>query len=156
MRCSIPHWFLLGLLSGCLPAVNSLAQTVEVRVASSVDDAEESIDGDVSVTSSDLEMTQDRGGAQWVGMRFRGVDVPPGSTVVNAYVQFQADESTRVATTLTVRAEAVGDAASFASDPGNISSRSVTDAGVSWSPPRWFKGDATLAQRTPDLSSVIQ
>ena len=41
-----------------------------------------------------------------VGTRFNGVAIPPGASITNAYLQFQADESHSVATTLTIRAQA--------------------------------------------------
>ena len=64
----------------------------EVRVAASSDDAEENSSGRVSTNSSDLELTYDRGN-QTVGMRFSGTAIPKGATIVNAYIQFQTDET---------------------------------------------------------------
>ena len=54
----------------------------ERRVNSSSDDAEEQTSGSVGLTSSDLEMVQESS-AQQVGIRFQGVDIPPGTTIVN-------------------------------------------------------------------------
>ena len=66
--------------------------SVEVRVAAGSDDAEESTSGSMSLTSSDLELVYD-GSDQTVGIRFSGVDIPQGANIVNAYVQFQVEES---------------------------------------------------------------
>ena len=49
--------------------------TVESRLSASVDDAEESSSGNVSVSSSDLELVEDSS-TQIVGMRFNDIDIP--------------------------------------------------------------------------------
>ena len=129
----------------------------EVRVGSGSDDAEESSGGSVSLSSSDLELVHDRGGDQTVGLRFAGVAVPRGATVTAAWVEFRVDEVNTGVTDLTIRGQAADDAVSFVKVAGDITGRVVTAASVSWSPPVWGTvGEAGLAQRTPDLSAVIQ
>ena len=129
---------------------------VEVRVAGSSDDAEESSSGSVSLTSSDLELVQ-TSSLQTVGMRFGGVAVPPGATIVDAYVQFQVDETDAGAVALTVAGQAADNAPTFTSGSGNVSSRPRTGATVGWSPPAWSTvGAAGAAQRTPNLAAVVQ
>ena len=56
--------------------VPGAATTVEVRVASSADDAEERSSGSISLSSSDLELTTDGSDNQWIGMRFAGLSIP--------------------------------------------------------------------------------
>ncbi len=129
---------------------------LEVRVATGSDDAEQSATGSVSLGSSDLEMVYD-GGDQTVGLRFNAVTIPPGATIFNAYVQFQVDEATSVATSLVLRGQETDNAATFSSTTGNISSRSKTTSSVSWVPPTWgTTGQAGLDQRTPNLASIVQ
>jgi hypothetical protein len=65
---------------------------IETRVGASSDDAEEDEQGRVNRSSSDLELVF-AGGNQTVGMRFSGVGVPPGATILEAYLQFQVDET---------------------------------------------------------------
>ena len=128
----------------------------EIRVAASSDDAEESAAGRVSNSSSDLELTYDRS-YQTVGMRFSGTAIPNGATIVNAFIQFQTDETQSVATSLTIQGEDTDNAGAFLSQTRNISSRPRTTAAVSWSPPAWTTvGEAGPDQRTPDIASVIQ
>lgn len=128
---------------------------VEVRVAKSADDAEESTSGSVSTGSSDLELVYDKG-IQVVGMRFGGVAIPPGAAITQAWVQFEVDEVTSGATSLVVRAQAADDAPSFGGS-WNVSSRAVTAASAAWSPAAWTGvGQAGAAQRTSDLSAVVQ
>ena len=85
-------------------------QVVEVRVSSSADDAEEELDGDMSLDSSDLELIYD-GEDQIVGMRFQGVHIPQGATITNAYVEFETDETDSTATSVMIQAEAIFKAA---------------------------------------------
>jgi hypothetical protein len=131
--------------------------SLEVRVAASTDDAEESPTGGVSRASSDLEMVFDGGGDQTVGLRFNGVDIPPGSTVTSATIQFQTDETHSGATSLTIQGEATDDALTFSGTNGDISSRARTTSTVPWSPAPWTtKGLAGPDQLTPDIATVIQ
>jgi PKD repeat protein/uncharacterized protein YjiK len=126
---------------------------VEERVAANADDAEESTSGNVSLGSSDLELVKD----QTVGIRFNAVSIPPGVTIHNAYIQFQADETHLETTSLTIEGEAIDDAPTFTTSNGNISLRETTPTSVSWSPVPWTTvGEAGANQRTPNIASVIQ
>jgi hypothetical protein len=130
---------------------------IDVRVAAGSDDAEELVTGSMYLTSSDLELVYDRGGDQKVGMRFTGVAIPQGATITKAYVQFQVDQTSSVATDLTIQGEATDNAATFGSAAGDISSRSRTGAAVPWTPPAWSnRNEAGPDQRTSDVASVIQ
>jgi hypothetical protein len=128
----------------------------EVRVSASSDDAEESASGSVNLTSSDLELVY-AGSNQTVGMRFSGITIPYGASIINAYIQFQVDETPNPDTSLTIQGEDVDDAGTFSSSSGNISSRDPTSAFVGWSPAPWNSaGDAGPDQQTPNIASVIE
>lgn len=131
--------------------------TTQHRVAVGADDVEERVsDGRISLDSNDLELIYDRRD-QLVGMRFTGIPVPHGAAILDAYVQFQVDEVSTGAVTLTLKAEASDDAAPFTPLARDLSLRPRTSAAVSWSPPDWTTvGAAGSAQRTPTLASVIQ
>jgi PKD repeat protein len=130
--------------------------TIEVRVAASLDDAEEKLSGGMRLTSSDLEFVYDSGN-QTVGIRFNGLTIPPGAAIVNAFIQFQVEESASEATTLTIEGQAVDNAPTFADVRYNVSSRLRTTASVPWSPVPWTtKGDAGPEQQTPNIATVIQ
>ena len=88
-------------------ATQAAGTTVESRVAASSDDAEERSAGSMSLTSTDLELTYD-GVTQKIGMRFNGLAIPPGATIVSAYIQFQAKEAQSEATSLTIVARPRG------------------------------------------------
>ncbi|MCP3914993.1 MAG: hypothetical protein GY711_05520 [bacterium] len=131
--------------------------TFDLRIGSTQNDAEENINGSVVLTSSDLELVFDRGGNQTVGLRFTGVPIPNGATIQEAYVQFQVDETPSAATSVTIEGQASDQAPPFVSVAGNLSTRARTSASVGWSPPAWPNvGEAGLAQRTPDLSPILQ
>ncbi len=135
------------------------AASIDVRVSSEFDDAEESRTGRVNRKSRDLELVDEgtRRPAQIVGMRFRGVAVPRGATILNAYVQFQVDEPDAGHVLLEIRGEATVSSRTFSRVTGDISSRPRTSASVLWAPPPWIRvGQAGPAQRTPNLAPIIR
>ncbi|MEK7996942.1 MAG: hypothetical protein AAB403_24330, partial [Planctomycetota bacterium] len=140
----------------CL-AGEAYSESQDIPLSQSSDDAEESANGSVSLNSSDLELVDDNS-IQTVGIRFRGVNIPQGGRVTNAYVQFTCDETRSLnPCELVIRGQAADDAATFATSPRNVSSRNRTAAMVNWTPPNWNRvGDAGPDQRTADLSQVVQ
>ena len=133
-------------------------QVLERRVSASSDDAEESLSsGSVQLSSSDIELTTDGSTQQVVGLRFGGLQIPPGATITNAYVQFRTDEASTGASSMTIRAVNVDNTPTFTSATRNVSSRATTTANVAWSPPAWpTVGAAGTSQRTPDLAPLVQ
>ncbi len=128
---------------------------IDLHVVASSDDAEESATGVMSTNSSDLELVLDSS-LQTVGVRFRGVGIPPGSTITSAWAQFETDEAKSKATSLTIKGQAADNPATFASTARNISTRPRTDASVSWVPPVWtVLQERAGGQRTPDLTPVL-
>ena len=130
--------------------------TAEVRVPSGANDVEQAVAGSVSLTSSDLELTTDGTTQQVVGTRFPGLTVPKGATVTRAYVQFQVDEVSTDASSMTIRAENSDNAALYTSASGSVTARAVTGS-VPWAAPSWpTVGAAGADQRTPDVSALVQ
>ena len=108
------------------------------------------------LTSSDLELVY-TGGAQTVGLRFNGLQIPPGAVITNAYVQFQVDEDSAGETILLIEGEDIANAPAFTSVRYNLSSRSRTAANTGWTPVPWLTvGEAGVDQRTPNLAGIIQ
>ncbi|WP_158544439.1 PKD domain-containing protein [Blastococcus sp. TBT05-19] len=131
--------------------------SVDVPVRAGADDAEERVNGSVYTSSGDLNLAVDGTRTQTIGMRFAGVEVPRGATITAAHVQFQADEVDSGATTLRIAGQAADDAAAFTATLGNISARPLTGARVEWAPAEWTTlKERGPAQRTPDLSAVVQ
>jgi uncharacterized protein YjiK len=130
--------------------------TVELRISDSSDDAEERSDLDMKLTSSDLEMTLEKGAAQVVGLRFHPLPIPPGARIDSAWVQFEVDEATSVETDLRIEAEDSANAPAFLDVEANLSERSTTGIFVDWQVPAWLTADVTGPdQKTPELRDVI-
>jgi outer membrane protein assembly factor BamB len=128
---------------------------IVLPVRDSQDDAEESMTGDVSLGSSDLELTED-GGEQTVGLRFQQVPLDQGAKIERVYIQFAVDESNQEPTDLTIWGQAADNAPVFHSETNDISSRENTTAFVSWKPKPWSdKSKPGLDHQTPDLREIV-
>jgi len=129
---------------------------IDQRISVGSDDAEEKPSGGIRLSSGDLDITEDGSGPQVVGMRFPALNIPPGAFIQQASLQFQADESNTIATSLTIQAEASDDASPFQDINSDLTVRPTTSASVSWTPTSWTRGEAGPNQKTPDLASLIQ
>jgi len=138
------------------PVSSHTPQTIIVQVASSQDDSEETVaTGATDVDSSDLELIQDTNGEQLVGLRFPALPIPAGVTILNAYIEFTADQKDDMPTTLIFQGEASANAAPFAEPNSDISQRTLTTASVTWMDlPAWMAGGER--QQTPDLVPIMQ
>lgn len=138
------------------PNTGCLATEVSARVNSTNDDAEErTSNGALSTGSSDLEMIEDNGKDQYVGIRFNDIQVSPGAQITSAYVEFTARNSTSTSTSLTIKGHKVANSPAFEGN-SNISNRfgSTTTASVDWNNiPSWNDGSV---YQTPDLKDIIQ
>lgn len=131
-------------------------RSVDVRITSSGDDAEENASGGVNLTHATLELVNDSG-LQTVGLRFTGINIPQGAKIVNAYIQFKSAAVSSNAVTLYVRGQAVGNAPSFSAASMNLSSRPLTMENIVWKPSAWTSaGMADVTQATPNLASLVQ
>ncbi len=137
------------------PPAGSL-QILDVSIVNGNDDAEERNDGSMYLNSSDLELITD-GSKQTVGLRFTGVNIPTGSTISRAYLQFETDETTSLATTLSISAQNEGSSATFDNSSNNVSNRPRTNSLVSWTPSAWTTvNERGIEQQSPELSAVVQ
>lgn len=128
--------------------------SLDIRVVTSSDDAEEKA-GTVGLISSDLELAEDAGTSQTVGVRFSGINIPQGATVTNAYIQFKAKNSSSAAASLNIKAEASDNASTFNAVANNITNRTATNASISWNPSGWTAGAAGADEQTSDISSIV-
>lgn len=120
-------------------------------------DAEEKATGFVSTTSSDLEMAND-GSDQQVGLRFSSLNIPKGSTIHSANIQFTTNKINNIdPASLTIFGEDSDAPVSYTNTPFSISGRAKTTSSVAWSPPSWnVIGESGANQKTPDISNIIQ
>ncbi len=133
---------------------------IEINIGSENDDAEESVTGGgVNLSSSDLELTDDNGHEQIIGLRFNNTNIPESVTITNAYIQFTVDEvvSDQRATSLVISGHNHVNPNAFTDNPYDISSRERTSVNVSWEVSPWLNtNDVGHVQRTPDLKSIVQ
>ena len=131
--------------------------TISAKVASGSDDAEEKVNGSVSLNSTDLEMVMENT-MQTVGVRFTNLSIPENITIVSAYIQFTTDEAVNQnPSTLTIYGEANANPSTFVKETTNITSRAKTTAYANWEPEEWNQvGTQSGLQRTADLSLIIQ
>jgi hypothetical protein len=152
----------------------SAAVVIDKLIAEENDDGEDHIayagqadDGAESRTSSDLEMPWEdsvrSSSYQVIGMRFTDLQIPKGSEVINAYVQFTGDNDddsklTGGSVNLIINGLLQPDPDGLGSGENFYPDRNPkTAAEVPWSNiPSWSNNRATAASRTPDISSVIQ
>lgn len=132
--------------------------TFQGEVASGSDDAEETVStGSVQLASSDLDMVLDGATHKSTGLRFAGVTIPSNASITSASIQFRSDEKGSAPVSLTIAGEATDDAKTFTSSKRNLSSRPLTAARVTWSPPAWtLVNQAGADQRTSDLAPIVQ
>ncbi|MEP1094673.1 MAG: IPT/TIG domain-containing protein [Cyclobacteriaceae bacterium] len=140
---------------------------ISFPLADSDDDAEESLlDGNVTTTSSDLELgefdTFERedgkpAGLQIVGILFRDVTLPDGAILGSVAIQFQVDDDGKSPCQMTIYGEDVGNAALYEGAPAfNMSSRTKTSKSVVWDVPEWPEvGDRGDDQKTPELKKLL-
>ena len=137
---------------------------IERRIAGSNDDAEDYVDvgaGADSPGSSDLEMPYQHPPAdgQVVGLRFLNIAIPKGATIINAYVQFTADNEklTGGPVNLIINGLLQLNPGEFGGEDFYITREPKTSAEVKWTDiPAWTSLQATPASTTPDISAVIQ
>lgn len=149
------------------------AYTLVVQIPpDSFDDAEEgALNGAMALESSDLELGEydtwtqtdpntglevDQG-VQTIGMRFNGISIPQGATILSASIQFTCDATGADPAQMTIYGENIADAPVFTEDLYNISSRTQTTGSAVWEIPEWVaEGDVGTAQRTPELATIVQ
>ncbi len=139
---------------GSVPSSSNCNKAVS-RVTGSSDDAKEkSANGNMTLNGG-LNMAGTS--AEYVGVRFQSVNVPPGATIVSAYLDFTASSADSSATSLTIKGHKTINSTTFTSSNDNISSRyssAATTASTSWSSIPSTTVGSTLT--TPDLRLVVQ
>lgn len=152
------------------------AQSVlSVRVNQASDDHEEylsagnpstgKIIGNLDIGSSDLEFGCESaaGDSQLVGLRFNNITIPKGAIISKAYIQFTVDATGKNTNPCIVyfKAESTDSAHTFSDTVRyGLSSRPKLADSVKWTVSNggtWnVVGSATIDQRSPNLSSLVQ
>jgi len=153
MKKLIYLFSLVALMSSLLQAT-----VLDVRVNTSADDAIEEIgSGNLYSDEVQLDLVVYPSGdvPQKVGLRFVNITIPPGSTINNAYLEFQADQDDSGQTDITIVGESNANPTTYdAGIDGNITSRSETIASVNWlNVPAWISGQT---YQTVDITPIVQ
>ncbi len=157
-------FFLLSLilLVGLVGVKPALAEEIDIRITNGDDDVEERIgehNGEMDITSSDLEFPYEdtgQGDPQIVGLRFVNIPIPQGGQIIEAYIEFEVDE-TKGGTdpvNVIIEGELSPNAAAFQDVANNVSQRVFATALVPWSVPNWTATNEKF--RTPNIAAVIQ
>jgi len=121
-----------------------------LRVSATLDDAESG-----TTDAGDLDL-----GLSIVGVRFAGLDIPPGAGVLSATVQFTADQAfggdNTVLTNLDVYGVAADSVPAFGGNFTNLGAVTRTVASAGWPIPSWSLNQSGPGQLTPDLKLIIQ
>ncbi|MFC2116273.1 Ig-like domain-containing protein [Bacteroidota bacterium] len=137
--------------------VGIFSKTENSRINDGNNDVEEAGDGSMYTNSSDIEIVDEGTNNQTIGLRFPGLNIPPGASIQSAHIQFTVDEVSTGTCVLSIKGHNVDDSQSFSTTRNNVSGRITTSAEVVWEPAEWPSvGAAGQDQRTPDLSSIIQ
>lgn len=146
----------LSLVSGHV-AFGSLV--IERRIAVGSDDVEQKVDsGSMDVGSSDLEMVND-GGVQLIGLRFTDLDIPSDAVILEAWLQFEVDETKGgdQPVNLVIEGELNPNPVTFSEDLNNVSNRPKTQGQVLWSVPEWDEvGVQGPNQASTDISLLVE
>jgi hypothetical protein len=131
------------------------ATSIEIAAADYAEETNSS--GSINLASSDLEFCNDGGTVQTVGVYFSGVPVDQNKNIQSAYIQFETDEVSTGAISVTIEGQLIGNAASFTSTTNDVTSRSRTTNSETWNPADWNTiGEASSAQLSVDISSIVQ
>ncbi|WP_334021207.1 PilC/PilY family type IV pilus protein [Alteromonas sp. S015] len=121
------------------------------QVASSRDNLEENVNGYPNTGS---ELTFHPSYNDYIGVRFRNVNIPQGAVVTEAYLEFTAYSTVTYGNpSMRIRGVADDDASDFHPDRRNRLRSLPKTSGITWSMPRFYNN---YAYRTPDLSSIVK
>ncbi len=141
--------------SSLTPTQGCTTQTIMKQVSTGSDDAEEKAgSGNMSLSSSDLELVKD-GSNQIIGIRFRNLQLPQGAIINQANLEFEIDETPSSSSiTLNVYAQAHDDAPGFKSNKRDISDRTKSGAKVTWA----ISATPSVNQKltSPDIKTLVQ
>ncbi len=151
------NWYIIDT-NGSLPTILATA------IASDSDDAEEILTtNSISLNSSDLEMYSNSAAKdQKIGLRFTGVNIPAGSSIKSAWVQFASDkddgDSNNDNPSLLIEVASNMNLGTFTTAASNISGIATLSSNATWTPSTTWKdgGYVGIDQRTCDFKSVVQ
>ena len=130
------------------PGTSCARASASMQITNDDDEVEEQ-GTDVWTRSEDLDFSNNRS----TGLRFPGINIPPGAKVLNAHLEFSSWSDYSGNTTIKVQAQGSDDAEPFSNSNGTVDSRSwgaASDWDISddWAEWQWV--------RTHDLAAQVQ
>ncbi|MEM0955723.1 MAG: PilC/PilY family type IV pilus protein [Pseudomonadota bacterium] len=124
--------------------------TLSKQITNNLDDVEEE-DDEVWTSSDDLDFQST---SRRIGVRFPGLNIPPGARVLEAFLEFHAEEDSGDGnTTIRIEVENSDDSNRFDGGDGTIDGRSWGDS-LDWSFSNdWDNNDA---YRSRDIAPLVQ
>ena len=121
------------------------------QVASSRDNLEENVNGYPNTGS---ELTFHPSYNDYIGVRFRNVNIPQGAVVTEAYLEFTAYSTTTYGNpSMRIRGVADDDASDFHPNKRYRLRNLSKTSGITWSMPDFYNN---YTYRTPDVSSIVK
>jgi len=128
-----------------------------IKIDRDSDDAEEGNDSDnlldMKLKSSDLDLVEE---SEYVGLRFNDIPLEKGQIIKSAYIQFTSEDKDDGNAVVTIYGHDIDDAPTFTNSDGDISSRTLTSASVTWNIPDWDDNKSKSAQQTSDITSIVE
>lgn len=146
------------IIAAALP-LPARADTIVRTIIEFFDDAEEDVTGpdagNVRRMSSDLEIGNENGILQWVGLRFQNIVIPSDSTINSATIRFTGVETDAGSLVIPIFGELSLNPDEF-SDATPLTGRTLTLASVVWDMDPWFPGNSGVNTTTPTLATIVQ
>jgi hypothetical protein len=132
------------------------ADSVSVVISTRDDDAEEmGVNGNMLLNGATLDLVDDKGKQQTVGLRFAGCLIPAGAVVDSAFIDMVIAATNTGAAAVTIRCQAADNAPTMIKNRYDITTRPLTAVAVTWSPiPAWTIVGDTIT--SPNVGPIVQ
>ena len=152
-----PIRFVVDGVRLALGEVNDPSVTIDVNatVSSGSDDALQTRANGVMLLSERSLFTLRGSSERVIGLRFAGINIPVGATIVEAEITVGAGQPSTSANrndSYSVRGERSLNPPTFTTTSSDITNRPLSNTSVTWEPGRWFTINAT---DTIDVTSVV-
>jgi hypothetical protein len=141
-----------------LPAPPTDEHCTTTYVQESADDGEQvEITGTVDLDGQDLDITTDieKERNQVIGVRFQGVSIPPGATILAAMLEFRTTKARDLPASFVIHGVAADHAPAFGTQPFALSTLPQTGAALHWeNVPPWLIRN--YPEPSPDVSAILQ
>ncbi|MCW8107366.1 PilC/PilY family type IV pilus protein [Alteromonas ponticola] len=132
-------------------ATGCIAGEAVYQVENTKDNVEEKPSGD---DSTGTELTLNARYNEYIGIRFKNVNIPQGAEVLQAYLEFTAyDTDKDSSASMQIRGVAVDDANDFHPHKKNMVRDLPKTTGITWSMPSFYRN---YDYQSPELKTIVQ